>query len=48
MFIYIADLIAYQNRTNKNDTHFIWAVFRDNKDMKDMRYSRKIGLINDL
>jgi hypothetical protein len=48
MLKYIADLTAYQNRTNKNDTLFFEAVFSDNRDMKDTRNSRKIGLINAL
>ena len=48
MLKYIADLTAYQNRTNKNDTLFFEAVFSDNTDMKDTRNSRKIGLINAL
>ena len=48
MLKHIADLTAYQNRTNKNDTIFFEVVFSDNRDMKDTRNSRKIGLINAL
>ncbi len=48
MLKYIADLTAYQNRTNKNDTLFFEGVFNDNCDMKDTKKSPKIRLINAL
>ena len=48
MLKYIADLTAYQNRTNKNDTLFFEAVFSDNRDMKDTKKRHKIRLIKAL
>ena len=45
---FVASHCQYEDLLHKNDTLFFEAIFSDNRDMKDTRNSRKIGLINAL